>query len=249
MTTRWDVQRWSDQSAADVLAGGDFASHQLGQLPSRLSTAEQAAQVLRTQISGGLLLPGTRLRETYVAEAFAISRNTVREVFRLLAHERLLDYLPHRGVSVRRVSAAEIREVYVVRRLLEPLGITAALTDATARSQLRETVLAQSAAVADGDWGVVGTADIEFHRILVAACASVHLSALFDSLLAELRLAFLLLPDRRSLHEPYVPRNAALTALLDAGDREAALTEIDDYLATSERHVLSFVEPATSPTP
>ncbi len=215
----------------------------LGRLPNRLSTAEQAAQVLRTQIAEGRLLPGTRLRETYVAEAFSISRNTVREVFRLLAHERLLDFLPHRGVSVRRVSAAEIREVYLVRRLLEPLGAQAALTESTARGQLRDTVRAQSVAVAAGDWGVVGTADIEFHRILVAACGSVHLSALFDSLLAELRLAFLLLPNRRALHEPYVARNATLSALLDAGDRDAALTEIEDYLATSERHVLGFVTP------
>jgi DNA-binding GntR family transcriptional regulator len=190
------------------------------------------------------LLPGTRLRETNVAEAFSVSRNTVREVFRLLAHERLLDYLPHRGVSVRRVTPTEIREVYVVRRLLEPLGATAALTDATARARLRRTVADQSAAVATGDWGIVGTADIEFHRVLVACCGSAHLSVLFDSLLAELRLAFLLLPDRQALHEPYVPRNAALCALLDAGDREAVLAEITDYLEVSERHVLSFVEPA-----
>jgi DNA-binding GntR family transcriptional regulator len=42
--------------------------------------------VLRTQIAEGRLPPGTRLRETYVANAFAVSRNTVREVFRLLAH-------------------------------------------------------------------------------------------------------------------------------------------------------------------
>lgn len=199
---------------------------------------------MRTQIAGGRLLPGTRLRETSVAEAFSISRNTVREVFRLLAHERLLDYLPHRGVSVRRVRAAEVREVYVVRRLLEPLGAAAALTDPSARARIRETVAAQSAAVAAGDWGLVGTADIEFHRTLVSSCRSVHLSALFDSLLAELRLAFLLLPDRRSLHEPYVPRNAALSALLDTGDGEAARAEIADYLQVSERHVLSFVEPA-----
>jgi len=220
----------------------EFPTH--GELPTRLSTAEQAAQVLRTQIAEGRLAPGARLRETAVAEAFAISRNTVREVFRLLAHERLLDFLPHRGVSVRRVSAAEVREVYVVRRLLEPLGATAALTQPTARYQLREAVANQSAAVAVDDWSAVGTADIEFHRILVGACGSVHLSALFDSLLAELRLAFLLLPDRRSLHEPYVARNATLSALLDAGDRQAASAEIEDYLATSERHVLSFVETA-----
>ena len=41
----------------------------------------------------------------------------------------------------------------------------------------------------------------------MSACRSPHLSAMFEHLLAELRLAFLLLPDHRALHQPYVARN------------------------------------------
>src|SRR5690242_14473654 len=84
----------------------------LPSLPPRPSTAEHAAAVLRDQIAAGRLPPGTRLREEQVAESFAISRNTVREVFRLLAHERLVEHVAYRGVHVRRMGADDIKAMY-----------------------------------------------------------------------------------------------------------------------------------------
>jgi len=85
-------------SDVDELAG-------LPALAPRASTAEHAADVLRRQIAQGRLRPGTRLREEQVSAAFSISRNTVREAFRLLSHERLVDHTLHRGVHVRTVGA------------------------------------------------------------------------------------------------------------------------------------------------
>lgn len=64
---------------------------------------------------------------------------------------------------------------------------------------------------------------------------------MFEQLLAELRLAFLLLPDRRSFHEPYVGRNRRLVNLLDAGDRDVAVGELCEYLDLAERHLLESV--------
>jgi DNA-binding GntR family transcriptional regulator len=210
-------------------------------LAPRASTAEHAADVLRRQIAQGLLRPGTRLREEQVSAAFSISRNTVREAFRLLSHERLVDHTLHRGVHVRTVGADDIRSMYLTRRLVEPLGVDATVADAGTRAALRRLVDHAGAAAAVEDWDVVGTADIEFHRVLMSACRSPHLSAMFEHLLAELRLAFLLLPDDRALHEPYVARNRDLVVLLEAGDRDGARAELADYLAAAERHLLGVL--------
>jgi len=214
-------------------------------LPPRASTAEHAAEMLRTQIAEGRLLPGTKLREEQVSAAFAISRNTVREAFRLLSHERLVDHTLHRGVHVRTVTAGDIRAMYATRRLIEPLAIDAAIgrpDGATVRDALRELVETAEAAAERGDWESVGTADIAFHRRLMSALHSKHLSTMFEQLLAELRLAFLRLPDRQALHEPYVARNRRLVSLLDAGDRQGALAELADYLHVAERHLLESVQ-------
>jgi DNA-binding GntR family transcriptional regulator len=210
-------------------------------LPKRSSTAEYAADELRRQIADGKLPPGTKLREESVSAAFEISRNTVREAFRLLAHERLVEHELHRGVHVRTLSPADVRDLYTTRRLVQPLGVDAVVADPELLAALRAQVDTATAAVQRDDWDAVGTADIDFHRVLVAGCRSSHITAMFERVLAELRLAFLQLPDRRELHLPYVERNRRIAELLAAGDREGALAELRDYLDSAERHVLGVL--------
>jgi DNA-binding GntR family transcriptional regulator len=214
----------------------------LSPLPPRPSTAEHAASVLRVQIAEGRLPPGTRLREEHVAESLAISRNTVREVFRLLANERLIEHVAYRGVRVRRMGAEDIRALYRTRRLVEPLGLRAAIADAEVRAAMRAAIDGAAVAAGKNDWHTVGTGDIAFHRALMDGCHSVHLSAMAEQLLAELRLAFLQLPDPELLHRPYLARNHHLVDLLEAGDEAAVLAELDDYLTCSERDVMRSID-------
>lgn len=210
-------------------------------LPRRPSTAEHAAAALRSQIADGKLPPGTKLREEAVSAALSISRNTVREAFRLLAHERLVEHALHRGVYVRTVTADDVRDIYATRRLIQPLGIEAALGDSAVRDALAQRVATATAAAEREDWDAVGTADIDFHRVLVAACGSTHITAMFEHVLAELRLAFLLMPDHQNLHRPYIEGNRRIAGLLGAGDRGGALAELRTYLDTAERHLLGVI--------
>lgn len=213
-------------------------------LPRRASTAQAVATVLRSQIAAGRILPGAQLREERIAAALEVSRNTVREAFRLLSHERLVEHALHRGVFVRVVGPDEIRDVYLTRRLVEPLGLRGAVGNPSALSALRETVDRARASAAGGDWDAVGTADIEFHRLVVAACGSVHLAAMVDGLLAELRLAFLRLADLQELHQPFVDRNHEILSLLERGEGEAAVAEMGRYLTTAETLLLRAIAAA-----
>lgn len=217
---------------------------QLPALPRRESTAEAVAAVLRTEIARGRFLPGTQLREERIAASLEVSRNTVREAFRLLSHEGLVEHALHRGVFVRVVGPNEIRAMYRTRQLIEPLGLRAAAADRARLRGLRQLVDDASSHGETGDWDAVGTADIEFHRQVIAGCESPHLSGMFEGLLAELRLAFLGLPDRQALHEPFLRRNDALLTLLESGDVDRALTELERYLADAETHLLAAVAAA-----
>jgi DNA-binding GntR family transcriptional regulator len=210
-------------------------------LPPRASTAQTVATVLRSQIAAGRILPGAQLREERIAAALEVSRNTVREAFRLLSHERLVEHSLHRGVFVRVVGPDEIRDVYLTRRLVEPLGLRSTVGNQWALGALRATVDRAQASAAAGDWDAVGTADIEFHRLVVAACGSVHLSAMVDGLLAELRLAFLRLTDLEELHRPFVDRNGEILGLLEVGEAEAAVAEMGHYLTTAETLLLEAI--------
>ena len=80
--------------------------------------AEETASRLRNDIIGGTLPPGQRLSETRLAADLGVSRNTLREVFRLLTREGLLRHEPNRGVFVAVPSMATIVDIYRVRRLV-----------------------------------------------------------------------------------------------------------------------------------
>jgi DNA-binding GntR family transcriptional regulator len=56
--------------------------------------------LLRTHIMEGLFPPGTRLSEEVLGQALGVSRNTLREAFRLLCHERLAVHQMNRGIFV-----------------------------------------------------------------------------------------------------------------------------------------------------
>ncbi len=73
------------------------------------SLAEDMAALIRARVTGGTLRPGQRLSEARLAADLEISRNTLREVFRLLTREGILRHEPNRGVFVATPSMASIR--------------------------------------------------------------------------------------------------------------------------------------------
>ena len=50
--------------------------------------------------------PGVQLSEVALAQQYGVSRNTLREAFRLLARDGLVEHVPHRGVFVRTMTTA-----------------------------------------------------------------------------------------------------------------------------------------------
>src|SRR3954463_2246782 len=98
-----------------------------------LSTkADDIARVLEDEIVGGLIAPGTVLRQEQLSERFEGSRTPVREPLRRLAALGLVSFEPNRGVRVRSVSAAELREAHLVRAELEALATEVATPKMTA---------------------------------------------------------------------------------------------------------------------
>ena len=86
-----------------------------------LSLGAQLLLEMREDIIGGRLLPGTALVEAELVKAYNASRNTIREALHQLDREGLATYVRHKGVMVRRLGLAEVRDLFTVRRTLELL--------------------------------------------------------------------------------------------------------------------------------
>ncbi|MEV4284532.1 GntR family transcriptional regulator [Nonomuraea bangladeshensis] len=208
----------------------------------RSSTAERVADILRERISEGFFPPGQRLSEEAISEALRVSRNTLREAFRLLGHERLLDHQLNRGVFVRLPSVEDVLDLYRVRRVLEGSAVRRPPSPQTL-ALVKEAMRDAERAAAEDDWQRVGTANIRFHQALVSLNDSPRIDELMRQLLAELRLVFHVMDNPRAFHEPFVERNRVLLGLVESGRREEAAAYLDDYLDHAEKLLVHAYEP------
>jgi DNA-binding GntR family transcriptional regulator len=222
----------------------------------RASTAGRVADVLRTRITEGSLAPGTRLSEEDIGAALGVSRNTLREAFRLLGHERLLVHEFNRGVFVRKLTVDDVRDLYELRRILECGAVRRggerradpgsaerwpALLDA-----VRAAVEEGEAAAARGQWLDVGTANMHFHQAVSALAQSPRVDEAMGHLLAELRLVFHVMAAPRAFHESYLADNRTILELLAAEDFGRAETAIADYLDTAEAQLVGAYAAASA---
>jgi DNA-binding GntR family transcriptional regulator len=99
------------------------ATHVKADLRARMepprSVEDTVTETLRWAIESGRLAPGARLGQADLAEELGVSRIPLRDAFRRLASEGLIDLDSRRGARVVSLSPADIAEIYEMRLLLE----------------------------------------------------------------------------------------------------------------------------------
>lgn len=201
--------------------------------------APRLAGLIRDKLIAGELKPGQRLSEAALSADLDVSRNSLREAFRLLTKEGLLRHEPNRGVFVATPSMASIIDIYRVRRMIECRAIANAYPNHPAVARMRSAVEHAGTARDAKDWLTVGSQNMVFHAAIVDLADSQRLNAFYAQIAAELRLSFGLLDDPELLHAPYVDLNAAILEKLETGQTQEAATALETYLLQSERTVLA----------
>lgn len=203
-------------------------------------TAQWVAATLRQRIADGELTPGTKLPEEALREALGVSRNTLREAFATLHAERVVQRIPNRGVFVAHPTAEDVREIYRVRKLVEPAALLwAPRIDV---EELAGIVRRGRAAVTEGDIAGMAGANQDFHRTVLSAAGSIRLDALMEQVLAEMRLVFAAMGRDPRFHAPYVEGNERIVELLAGGRRAEAAEYLRDYLDRAEQQLVDAVE-------
>lgn len=205
----------------------------------RASTVELLAAALRERIIKGVYLPGERLAEDTIVKSLKVSRNSLREAFRLLTHERLLVHELNRGVFVRKLTVDDVIDVYRVRKLVECNAVRRLDQRPKQADDMVAAVNAGDLAVKNGDWQALGTANMLFHQAVGDLSDSPRIEELMRNILAELRLVFHTMADPRRLHEPYLERNKEILAAIEAGDGPRAERLMFTYLDDSEQQIVA----------
>ncbi|MBP2398538.1 DNA-binding GntR family transcriptional regulator [Glutamicibacter protophormiae] len=203
-------------------------------------TGAWVASVLRTRIAEGRLRPGSKLSEQSLAQALGVSRNTLREAFTVLGNELILTRIPNRGVFVASPGMDDVREIYAVRRMIEPAALQ--WGPELNVPGLERIVKRARAALASGKIEAMADANQRFHEEVVRASGSAQLQELMTRVLAQMRLVFHAMSDAPDFHSHYVELNASLVDLLRAGERDQAAQALRGYLDTAETELLAHLK-------
>jgi DNA-binding GntR family transcriptional regulator len=92
---------------------------------------EEAAERLRDLIVQGRLAAGVRLNERLLTAQLGVSRTPLREAFKVLATEGLVELLPNRGAIVSQMDPVRLSDSLAVMGALEALAGELACANAT----------------------------------------------------------------------------------------------------------------------
>ncbi len=84
-----------------------------------VTTIDQIVDHIRNAIFSGKFIPGSKLKEKEVSDWLGVSRMPVREAFRILEAQGLIEIEPNKGAKVTRISLEDLEEIYEARVLLE----------------------------------------------------------------------------------------------------------------------------------
>ncbi len=129
---------------------------------------------LREDILSGRYAEHEELKEVAIGEEMGVSRTPVREAFRQLELEGLIQIIPNKGAYVTGITEQDVKDIYMIRSLLEGLcakWATEHITDEQMREMEENVYLAEFHA-RKGQLEQLAQLDNRFHEIMYEACSS-----------------------------------------------------------------------------
>lgn len=137
---------------------------------------------LREDILSGKYQEHEELKEVAIGEELGVSRTPVREAFRQLELEGLIQIVPNKGAYVTGITAKDVKDIYMIRSYLEGMCarlVTEKITEEQL-DELEENVYLASYHASKGHMEQMAELDNRFHHILYEACDSKMLQKLLQ---------------------------------------------------------------------
>jgi DNA-binding GntR family transcriptional regulator len=205
---------------------------------------QRAYEWIKDAILDGRLREGEPLSENRLAQEIDISRTPVREALRALEQDGFIRTVPGKGAFVTGISMEDMKEIYDIRILLEPLAARTAadripaekLRDAEERwLDLRE----RHRRGEEIAWKEVSTQDHSLHDMIIEYSSNNRLRQILLMLHAQIERFQLL--SARSLADvaESIAQHLEILDCLKLRDREAIQALLTEHIRSSEENILN----------
>lgn len=145
------------------------------------SLSSRVFQKIREDILNGKYKEHDELRENTIGKELGVSRTPVREALRQLELEGLVSIIPNKGAYVTGITAKDVKDIYMVRSLLEGLCARMATEHITEQqlNELEDIIMLSEFRIkkeTPNNAELVAALDGKFHTVLYEASDSRILS-------------------------------------------------------------------------
>jgi DNA-binding GntR family transcriptional regulator len=215
-----------------------MASH-LIKIESAPDLVERVYSNLLDAISGGSLLPGSRIMQEDIAEQLAVSRQPVLQALRLLRKDGFVLDAPGRGVLVAPLDVAKLAQIYQVRSMLDAL---AARLAARTRYVMDAELISQGRLAARGtDVQAMMTADAAFHSAIYAASGNPLIAQTAQTHWHHIRRAMGAVLQVSTMRESIWDEHEAIAKAIAQGDETKAETLIRQHGEDAGRNLADLL--------
>lgn len=176
---------------------------------------------IKGAIESGALRAGDAIGQQQLADQLGVSRQPIRQALPLLIAEGWIESLPNRRLLVRQLASSEIDEIFAVRRLLEPVALSASIAGATPAMQRRVNFALTEYEEADTP-DELESADVAFHEALYSCCDNTTLLRLIEQLRRSLKRVYELKPIGSALRKAAIAEHRKLASQCARGDVRGA---------------------------
>lgn len=129
---------------------------------------------IREDILSGKYKENEELKEVAIGEELGVSRTPVREAFRQLELEGLIQIIPNKGAYVTGITIDDVKDIYMIRSKLEGLCASWACDNITDEQleEMEENIYLAKFHAEKGHFEQMAELDSRFHEILYEACNS-----------------------------------------------------------------------------
>ena len=137
-------------------------------------TKEDIFNVLKDRIVTLEYEPGKILNEIELSEEFGVSRTPIRAVFQQLEAIKSVDIVPRYGVQVATLNFLNIKSLFEVTKVLDPLATKLAVSKLTDedKKRLKEIVSTLETYDTTKNYQEAILLDEKFHKIVTKSCAN-----------------------------------------------------------------------------
>jgi DNA-binding GntR family transcriptional regulator len=206
---------------------------------------KQVYKVLREAILKGELMIGEKITEMEIADELSVSRTPVREAFRMLEQEELINIIPQQGVFVAGIETKkEIDDIFQLRTELEGLAayLAAQNIDKKQKELLKEYTRELEDCIEHNDQRGCIRVDVAFHRIIKEASNNKWLEKFLDTLFEQAtrfrRSSF----SRQGRMKEFLAEHKELAEAIASGDADRARKCAEDHIRAAWQSIITVFE-------